>query len=201
MTIQNHIVNAAKKIATALKEIPISDLLKYKRNTSFKPLVGLNENTSIKDMLKALQENDILAAPIYRVQDNQRVYTGIISVYDIVSFAVFEEIFDSAAEFNESNLFDFLNRIDIDEFFSTPVSKLIGSSDESACPWIVYSTDNLDDLARIFTLSSQHRVLVVDSDILISSLTGPIPSSASLSIVSQSDLVRYLHASRQGSIF
>jgi CBS-domain-containing membrane protein len=196
--ISNHISHASKKLSQALSQIPIQDLLKHKRNSSFAPLQAFDEATPIKDVLFQLQQSQILACPVFRMDSGEKMYTGIVSVYDILSFAVFEEIFDSSREFSESNLFDYLNRIDVDEFFSTPVSKVIGASQESASPWIVYSTDNLDDLTKLFTTSKQHRVLVVDSDILVASLVGPIPPTASLSIVTQSDLIRYIFDSKKG---
>jgi CBS domain-containing protein len=196
--ISNQLVHCSKKLSTALKEIPIQDLLKHKRQHSFAPLVAFDESISIKELLTQLQKAQILACPVYRIHGSEKMYTGIVSVYDILSFAVFEEIFDSQQEFIETNLFDYLNRIDPEEFFSTPVAKIIGASRESASPWIVYSTDNLDGLTRLFTESKQHRVLVVDSDILVASLVGPIPPTASLSVVTQTDLIRYLYDSQRG---
>jgi CBS domain-containing protein len=196
--LSNHLSHVTKKISQVLREIPIQDLLKHKRQQSFAPLIAFDESTTIKELLAKLDEHQIVACPVYRFDGKEKMYTGIVSVYDIMSFAVFEEIFDSQHEFNAMNLFDYLNRIDVDEFFATPVSKVIGSSSESASPWIVYSTDNLDDLTRLFTESKQHRVLVVDSDILVASLVGPIPPTASLTIITQSDLVKYLYDSKRG---
>jgi CBS-domain-containing membrane protein len=192
------IYHISKKLSNFLKNIPVHDVLKHKKATSFKPLVSFDEGTRLDIVLKQLKSEQILSCPIFKLQDNEKMYIGIISVFDILSYAIFEEIFDSQQEFSQANLFDFINRIDSDDFFATPVGKLIGASKESANPWILYSTDSIADLVHIFTASKQHRALVIDSDILIASLVGPIPPTASLSILSQSDLIRYLVDSSRG---
>jgi CBS domain-containing protein len=199
MLSQTHIEPAAKKVKDSFKQIQISDLLAHKRETSFKPLISFLETTSIKDLLEALAADDILAAPIYRLEGESRVYTGIISVYDILSFAVFEEIFDSETDFNASNLFDFLKRINPVEFFNMPVAKVVGSSDDSVAPWILYSSNSLMDLVNIFDKANQHRALIVDAEILQLSLSGGlIPANASVTIVSQNDMVKYINESKFG---
>lgn len=199
MITQTHIEHATKKVKESLKKIHISDLLACKRETSFKPLISFAETTSIKDFLEALAADDILAAPIYRLENGSRVYTGIISVYDILSFAVFEEIFDSEIEFNASNLFDFLKRINPEEFFNMSVAKVVGSSEDSVAPWILYSSNSLMDLVNIFDKANQHRALIVDSEILQLSLSGGlIPANASVTIVTQNDMLKYINESKLG---
>jgi CBS domain-containing protein len=80
-----------------------------------------------------------------------------------------------------------------------PVAKVVGSSDDSVAPWILYSTDSLMDLVDIFDKVNQHRALIVDSDILLLSISGGlIPANASLSIVSQTDLAKYITESKLG---
>ncbi|KAI8894676.1 hypothetical protein BC833DRAFT_604014 [Globomyces pollinis-pini] len=200
MTLQNHITNAAKKSYELFKETPVKELLEFKRSKGFAPLVDFQENTSIRDVLKALSIKNILAAPVYR-QSNEdgKTYIGIISVYDILSFSVFQEIFESEEEFNERNLFDFVERMEAKEFFNTPIKQVLGSSLESTAPWIAYSTDSLATLLGLFTTAKQHRVIVIDSDVLLASINGPVPPTAAVTILTQTDFVRFFYESRSGN--
>ncbi|KAJ3269639.1 hypothetical protein HDV01_001155 [Terramyces sp. JEL0728] len=192
--LNQHVEKASKKAYSFLSDVKIAKVLAHKRKTTFSPLVSFEAKTAIQVFLKALNNSNILSAPIYTVdkQTGDNIYIGILSVYDILSFAVFEEIFDSKKDFQESNLFDYIERKDACEFFNTPIEKALGSSAESLAPWMFYSTDPVSELLSALTTSKQHRVLVVDSDILMESVFGPIPLTASISLVSQTDLVSFL---------
>ncbi|KAJ3320506.1 hypothetical protein HDV06_005235 [Boothiomyces sp. JEL0866] len=189
-----HVEKAAKKANSFLADVKISEVLAHKRKTTFHPLVSFEAKTTIRVFLKALNNANILSAPVYTVdeQSGDNIYVGILSVYDVLSFAVFEEIFDSDKDFQESNLFDYIERMDAKEFFNTPIEKALGSSAESLAPWMFYSTDSVSDLVSALTTSKQHRVLVVDSDILMESVFGPIPPTASITLLSQTDVVSFL---------
>ncbi len=118
---------------------------------------------------------------------------------DIVAASVFEQIFDTTEEFDEANFFDFIDRLDPEDFFNAPVKNLIAATNESANPWILYSGESLSALIDLFTKEQQHRCLVIDEEILQNSIKSPVPASASLSLVSQTDLLRYIHASKLGN--
>lgn len=131
--LQNHVKTASKKAQNALNEITIADLIKHKRQHTFHPLAAFDEETTIANILNKLKNSSFLSAPIYRtLDDGSRLYTGIVSVEDIVQKAIFEQIFDSQEEFDLDNFFDFLEKMNPEEFFATPVKFLIGVTDESA---------------------------------------------------------------------
>ncbi|KAI8894388.1 hypothetical protein BC833DRAFT_568401 [Globomyces pollinis-pini] len=194
------VVSISVKANDLLKETRISTLLEHKRKVGFHPLVSLNENTSIREALVLLLEKNILAAPIFKiVEKEEKVYTGIMSIYDILSFSVFQKIFDSnVVDLNENKFIDQVDQLQASDFFHSPIKKLLGANNDSTSPWIVNSTDPLTSLLSLFTTHKQHRALVIDSDILFSSVFGPIPPSASLRIVTQTDLVKFLYESRIG---
>ena len=69
-----HLSHTVKKAQASLESIAISTLLAHKRNLSFKPLVSMHENSSIKDLLETLKENDITACPVFKAtEDGKRV--------------------------------------------------------------------------------------------------------------------------------
>ena len=108
---------------------------------------------------------------------------------------MFQQIFESKEEFDEANFFDYLEKVPPQEFFNSAVKTLIGATNESSNSWLFYSGDSIYDLVKLFTSGRQHRALVVDEDILIKSVDSPIPVSASLSLISQSDLISYIQSS------
>lgn len=79
------------------------------------------------------------------------------------------------------------------------MKNIIAATNESANPWILYSGESLSALVDLFTKEQQHRCLVIDEEILQNSIKSPVPASASLSLVSQTDLLRYIHASKSGN--
>jgi CBS domain-containing protein len=196
--VMEHIVSTSKRVCEALKSIPISSLLAHKRRTSFHPLVSFAETASIADVLHGMASENILACPIYQQHGSDRIYTAIVSVYDIMSFAVFEEIFEPKSAYTEATMVDYLNRISDSEFFNSPISRVVGSSKESRSPWILYSSDSLLDLVNVFCSTKQHRALVIDSEVLLSSLVGPIPASAAVSLIAEIDMIKYLDKILQG---
>ena len=206
MTLPSHLNAATKKAAKALKEIKIQEILAHKRLKSFKPLVSLPETASIQVLLKTLKQSDILACPIYRTVDkDSRVYTGLISISDVLSASIFKEIFSSQEEFFESNFYDYLEQLEQEQFFHSSIAELIGTTEESSSPWIYYSTDSVEDLLKLFSNAKQHRALVIDAEILEMTVPGPestknkpISASSSLVIVSQSDVASFIRASARG---
>ena len=51
----------------------------------------------------------------------------MISVKDVISIAVFSQIFDNEEEWNEINFFDYMDRLDEKNWFlNTPISHLLG---------------------------------------------------------------------------
>ncbi|KAJ3306454.1 hypothetical protein HDV03_005064 [Kappamyces sp. JEL0829] len=191
--------HAAFKAQEALKNVPIKEVLQHKRSRAFLPFVAVNQETTIKEFLKVLSDHSFLSAPIYYAQpDGDRIYTGIVSVNDVLNVAVFQQIFDSKEDFDEANFFDYLERVEPREFFKAPVKTLVGASNESANPWLFYSSDNLFELITVFTTGKQHRALVIDEEVLQRSEQSPIPASASVLLISQTDVVSFLQASKNG---
>jgi CBS domain-containing protein len=203
MTFPPHLQNASKKASEALKDVKIQEIIKHKKSKSFKPLVSLPETASVQELLTVLKQNDILSVPIYRnVDGNSRIFTGLVSVSDVLTASIFKEVFDSTKEFFEADFFDYLDNLEQEQFFASPISRLIKTSENS--PWIYYSTDPVDELVKLFTNAKQHRALVIDAEMFELSIpkpvsrNRPISASSSLVIISQTDIASFLYSSFQG---
>ena len=55
----------------------------------------MHEDTPLSTVLSALRDQNILSVPIYKkAEDGGKTFTGIISVYDILAWTVFQRLFD-----------------------------------------------------------------------------------------------------------
>lgn len=81
-----------------LHSIPISDLISYRRNTQeFRPLLSVHEDVPLSSVLQTLRDNGILSVPVCKAAPGGgKEFTGIISVFDVMAWTVFQGMFDSA---------------------------------------------------------------------------------------------------------
>ncbi|KAJ3320162.1 hypothetical protein HDV06_005639 [Boothiomyces sp. JEL0866] len=196
---QNQTTEVPSKLLSCyevLDTFSISHVIKFKSSNGSRAIIDVNESTPLAEVLHTLKENNILAVPIYRTSPDYsaKIYTGIVSVHDILSFAYFQQIFDKDTIVSKDELSAAVNNFVKKQFFESPVKSILRRREEPV-PFIFSSTDSITNLIKAFTVGGHHRVLVVDSDIMVDSLVGPIPTSSTLSIISQMDLVNYLYAS------
>lgn len=80
----------------SLSSLKIGSVIAHRRYSSgIHPLISVHEDTTLAVVLMTLRENKILSVPIYKNLDNGgKEFTGIISSFDILSFTVFQQIFD-----------------------------------------------------------------------------------------------------------
>ena len=80
----------------SLSSLKIGSVITHRRYESgIHPLVCVHEDTSLGVVLMNLREEKILSVPVYRnLDDGGREFTGIVSSFDILSFTVFQQIFD-----------------------------------------------------------------------------------------------------------
>ncbi|KAI8613803.1 hypothetical protein BC830DRAFT_1066230 [Chytriomyces sp. MP71] len=167
---------AIKEFYSALTHIPISKLLEHKRAS--RPdhslqLVSVPEETPLRDVLKVLAEHHVLAVPTTRiVQDHpqDKTFTGIVSIYDVLAWSVFNKLFDdlqaldtSAETGTEGMSFLALDQ-EAEAYFSTPVSTLIGMTAESTMSWTIHSSEPVSSILQMLATPPLHRVLVIDVD-------------------------------------
>jgi CBS domain-containing protein len=80
----------------SLSSLKIGSVITHRRYSSgIHPLVSVHEDTTLGVVLMTLREEKILSVPIYKTLEcGGKEFTGIISVFDLLSFTVFQQIFD-----------------------------------------------------------------------------------------------------------
>lgn len=198
---------SVQKVYETLQKVPISQLIQHKRSTrGFSSLVAVHESTPLSDALSTLKTANILAVPVYMVPPNEpsgKVFTGIVSVSDILAWTVFQKMFDDMTKVEKDVESEFQNYLDTiqeeTEFFKTRVGDLVGRSRESSESWTLHSGDPVSALLQMMTTAQYHRVLIIDDEALGASTVdddGGVnvpPSGSSLVMVTQTDLIQYLH--------
>ncbi|KAI8612104.1 hypothetical protein BC830DRAFT_1083585 [Chytriomyces sp. MP71] len=200
---------AIKEFYSALTHIPISKLLEHKRAS--RPdhslqLVSVPEETPLRDVLKVLAEHHVLAVPTTRiVQDHpqDKTFTGIVSIYDVLAWSVFNKLFDdlqaldtSAETGTEGMSFLALDQ-EAEAYFSTPVSTLIGMTAESTMSWTIHSSEPVSSILQMLATPPLHRVLVIDVDTAAKSVSFddedvPTNTESCIVMVTQSDVINFL---------
>ncbi|KAJ3120407.1 hypothetical protein HK098_004636 [Nowakowskiella sp. JEL0407] len=192
---------ARTTVYNVISQIPISVLF----NKPKKSLIDVHEDTSLENVLELLSDADILAVPVFKnpeTNPKQKIFTGIVSVYDILVYTVFQNVFKSLEALKENIDQGFETYLKINreenEFFATPVGNLVGLTPESTTPFTLHSSDPISSLLQIFTSGAYHRILIINDEALINSalrpdseLTGPVIES-SIVLISQTDLIRFL---------
>ncbi|KAI8895166.1 hypothetical protein BC833DRAFT_602258 [Globomyces pollinis-pini] len=183
----------SKQLLTALETFPISNVIQHKDSKGTRDIVSVHESTNLESVLRTLSNEHILAVPIYRNSGDlsARIFTGVVSVYDILSFGFFQEMFDKDTFQDKDVVTAAINRFKKSSFFQSPISEVIKCRREEPIVNVLSAADPISTLLKLFTTSKNHRVLVISSGLMIDSPIGPVPADAQLSIISQMDLVKY----------
>ncbi|KAJ3294666.1 hypothetical protein HDU79_010624 [Rhizoclosmatium sp. JEL0117] len=208
-TILNHI----NQFYHSLNAIPISTLLAHKRARSpdnSLALVSVDEATPLRDVLEIMAEKNIQAVPVYKLEPSneggrgEKRFTGIVSIYDVLAWTVFQKLFDDLEELNTGSQTGTTSKrfLDLDKeadlYFSTPVETLVGFTAESSCSWSLHSTEPLTSLLQMITTPPYHRMLIVDVDRAVQSVTFdeddvPHGGDACIVMVTQTDLLQFIY--------
>ena len=80
----------------SLYSLSIGSVIAFRRYESgIHPLISVHEDTSLGMVLMTLREERILSVPVYKnLEGGGKEFTGIVSSFDILSFTVFQQIFD-----------------------------------------------------------------------------------------------------------
>ncbi|KAJ3407452.1 hypothetical protein HDV05_005413 [Chytridiales sp. JEL 0842] len=201
-TLATQLRDASRDVFQALHQIPISVVLSHRGLSKSTGLVAVHASTSLADVLIELKNNNILAVPVYihPANDNMgKEYIGIVSIYDILAWTVFQKVFDKMATAdNMSNLVDvsFKNWIEIEEdvnaYFKTPISELVGYTSESSVSWMLNSTDSVSTLLQMLTTSPYHRILVSNQEVFEKKDSKDVHQGASIVMLTQTDLLRWI---------
>ncbi|KAJ3219443.1 hypothetical protein HDU67_001274 [Dinochytrium kinnereticum] len=198
--------DASHEVLRALHNTPIASLLTHRKTrrhqqSSVVELVSVSEEEPVRGVLQILASNDILAVPVYRIPgegQEGKEFVGIVSIYDIMAWSVFQKVFDKMeSASDDSQTAEFKRWIEIEEdtntYFNTPIGEIVGYTAESAVSWTLHSSDPLSSLVQM--LLKYHRMLIIDDDAIVASVLAdkpnPIPGSAVV-MVTQTDLVAWL---------
>eukprot|EP00842_Homolaphlyctis_polyrhiza_P003563 jgi/Hompol1/4207/HPOL_006982-RA len=92
------LTTATATVYAKLSATPISELLAHmRRSKGLSPLIAVHEDTPLASVLATMRDANILAVPVYRIPADEpsgRLYTGIVSVFDVVAGTVFQRMFD-----------------------------------------------------------------------------------------------------------
>ncbi|KAJ3037640.1 hypothetical protein HDV00_001445 [Rhizophlyctis rosea] len=177
-------------ILEPLQSIPISTLLQQSGKRA-KDIVAVHEEETLEDVLTLLRDANVLAVPVWKESDDGggRVYTGIVSVYDILAWTVFQKVFDDLSPTDVDQYFEKYGAAmeEQHEYFHTKVKTLVSTSYASESI-MLHSHLPISQLISALTLVQHHRVLVIDDDAQGSDQK---PGSR-ITICTQTDAVRYL---------
>lgn len=185
-----------KALSITLQATHISNVVAHKRSLRGSNMIlSLHESTTLAVVLTELATANILSVPIYKTSGDMasKVFTGIVSVTEILSYAFFQDIFEEAS-IEEEHENDSLNRFKLQTFFNSPIVRVLQARPEEPVPIVLTSSDSLYTLLTLF-VSGHHRVLVLSSEIMIETSYGPVPVESSLTIISQLDIMQFLYDS------
>ncbi|GAB5353577.1 hypothetical protein AAMO2058_000047400 [Amorphochlora amoebiformis] len=166
--------NISEKLETFLDGFKAKDLTKDKKDVYAIPMTATVEET-----LKELNKKNILSMPVIDKKKNK--YVGIVSISDIVIATCFNPCFAKFAKGKEA--IDSLKREDMAKIveasvLKSPVSDLVGMTEETKNLWVFDEEEKLGKLAEFFS-QGVHRAL-------IKRLKG------SPCLVSQTDFVKFI---------
>lgn len=171
-----------------LASLTVADVIKSKPS---KKVVTLAHNASVDDALNQLAKHKILSAPVLlnaSLEDNESgIYMGIVDLHSILSHFrknVLENAKSTSTDVKSSTLWHNL-KIKGEEFVKKLLVTVMG--DDVSMLYRGYSKTNLWDIIKNGFLGEEypkHRLAIFDAK-------GRVAS-----IVSQSDIVRYLHENK-----
>ncbi|KAI8913427.1 hypothetical protein EDD86DRAFT_105127 [Gorgonomyces haynaldii] len=183
-------VNAAcKKLWDALQDLTVQDVLDQK-NHVFRPLVTAQDTMTVENFLKMLGKESILACPVVNA-DNSII--GMVSVYDVLDKAILPNVFDP--KLFSVNVLDIVKHTP-QSFLQQPVSEFVYVTKESAYPYIFPSHQTLATVVKALAIHGYHRCLIVDSASVLDAIqSGTLPADAHVTVLTQTDIVRFLFES------
>ncbi|KAL2915691.1 hypothetical protein HK105_204876 [Polyrhizophydium stewartii] len=204
--------SAAATVHACLAQLRVEELLVHMRRTRgvSRPLVAVHEDTPLDEVLATMRDEGIHAVPVFRTlagRPDDRLFRGIVSVFDILSATICQRMFDGMADadhvlsMSKQEFARHLKTLEAERaFFATKIGSLIGTTRESAEAKILHSTSPLTTLLRLFTSTRCHRTLVLDDDEVIATAcssdeafrAAPVAAGSALRIVSQTDVVEFL---------
>lgn len=163
--------------------------MKFPGSDTWGPLVSVHENTLVMDAVKLMKQFGYKYLPIFRYQriknSVELLYTGILSIQDILDFLVFDKIFDDLeypVEFDtDSGFRNYLKQLEEKlAFCGVRVIEVQGRVSESAESISECTVSPLEPIYTILDrfIKGDHRILVRDQE--------------KLAMITQSDLVRFL---------
>ena len=80
----------------SLNSLKIGSVITHRRYVNgIHALVSVHQDTSLAMVLMIMREEKILSVPVYKqMQDGGKEYIGIVSSFDILSYTVFQQVFD-----------------------------------------------------------------------------------------------------------
>ena len=179
----------------------IRDVLEFKfqsLNTSWGPLVSVHENTLVMDAVKLMKDHGFKYLPVFRYQryidkPTQLIYTGILSIQDVLDYLVFHKIFEDLEyplEFDtDAGFKSYLKQLE--EKFAIcgirvqEIQGRVKESSESIQECLLSLSEPIYTLLDRF-IKGDHRVLVRDpSDCL------------KIAMLTQTDLLKFLLANER----
>jgi CBS domain-containing protein len=179
------------------KSIKISAVLAYKsRLPDFsKKLISVHEHDSVGRALDIMRNQNIQAVPVYQNKEFGREYIGIVGIYQILAWTIFQHIFDTLSDGFGSTEETFNKFVEEStQLFHTPVCDIIQKQASQACT--LHSSQGFLDLLKSLTLLDNKRVLVVNDDVDIQDAVCDREqvncTKCCAVIVTRADVVRYL---------
>ncbi|KAI8393506.1 uncharacterized protein BYT42DRAFT_640674 [Radiomyces spectabilis] len=143
----------------------VADILKDVKPPQADALFDMIDTNTIEEAFDLMLAQDILSIPIYRMDNGEKQYITIVSVWDLLILLA-----------NQAPLRSVLDHKDI---LLKPLKEAVGVTKESSRLVIVQPTDSLQHLISLLSAPDTHRVLVQRQDDV------PI-------LLSQMDLINYL---------
>ncbi|KAJ3282291.1 hypothetical protein HK104_010971 [Borealophlyctis nickersoniae] len=155
-------------------------------------LIDMWENESVEKALEKMNRHNITAIPVYHVlDDGRRKHYAMVTVRDIIGFAIFKPLFDHPVEENlspeEKQKKEEKLMVDQAIFFQHTLADLIGITKESFEIHTFRRSDHLTKLINVFE-NGIHYAFIESSD-------GDYST-----VISQSDVIRFLEPERDGEL-
>mmetsp|Transcript_20804 Transcript_20804/g.29085 ORF Transcript_20804/g.29085 Transcript_20804/m.29085 type:complete len:358 (-) Transcript_20804:141-1214(-) len=171
------------KLEAFLDKYTVKDLIPGERK-----LIHVESKTTVEDVLKLLNKHKILSVPVFdKSSEHEKKngmlgsYLGLITMADIVQGLAFNPWFEKYTlgfDPTKKLFVDDMERLVKYSVLQSPISELIGMSQETKDTWIFDETSSLNTVAKCFSQGA-HRALVTREK------GGP-------TLLSQSDCARFL---------
>lgn len=178
--------DAASPLLAMAMGFTLADVVKAKQ-----PVMALPASATVEEALAFLEQRKVLSVPVLArgpSSPDGSPFRGVCSLWDLVSAVCFQPLFRAYA--GERLTRELLRDEQVDEalrleVFRSPVSEVLGVSDESARVPVVPWTDTLGSAVGALARRGTHRMLVRGE--------GAGADAADYRFLSQTDAVRFLY--------